>query len=93
MTAQKPLVTAQKAPGDNRGIEAGGATRRYASGMSRRHAGVFALAIALAAPCRTEVTVLVGDPAGRVASEPDPARVNEPFAVAFDATGRMYGVE
>jgi len=37
--------------------------------------------------------VLVGDLAGRVASEPDPTRVNEPFAVAFDATGRMYGVE
>jgi streptogramin lyase len=40
-----------------------------------------------------EVTVLVGDPAGRVAKAPDPARVNEPFAVAFDAEGRMYGVE
>ncbi len=37
--------------------------------------------------------MLVGSPEGRVAKEPDPARVNEPFAVAFDAAGRMYGVE
>jgi sugar lactone lactonase YvrE len=51
------------------------------------------VAVALAAPCFAEVEVLVGDPAGRVVREPDPTRVNEPFAVAFDAAGRMYGVE
>lgn len=51
------------------------------------------VAVALAAPCFADVEVLVGDPAGRVAREPDPALVNEPFAVAFDAEGRMYGVE
>lgn len=50
-------------------------------------------ALALVVPGRAEVAVLVGDAAGRVAREPDPARVNEPFAVAFDAAGRMYGVE
>ena len=50
-------------------------------------------AAAFAAPCFAEVEVLVGSPAGRVVQEPDPARVNEPFAVAFDAAGRMYGVE
>jgi sugar lactone lactonase YvrE len=61
--------------------------------MGRFLARTFVLAIALAAPCRAEVAVLVGSPAGRAAKEPDPARVNEPFAVAFDAEGRMYGVE
>jgi len=49
--------------------------------------------VALAAPCVAEVAVLVGDPAGRVAKAPDPTRVNEPFAVAYDAEGRLYGVE
>ena len=61
--------------------------------MCSLHTRVVALALALAAPARAEVAVLVGDPAGRVTNEPDPARVNEPFAVAFDAEGRMYGVE
>ena len=61
--------------------------------MRRLHTRVVALALALAAPARAEVAVLVGDPAGRVAKDPDPARMNEPFAVAFDAEGRMYGVE
>jgi sugar lactone lactonase YvrE len=46
-----------------------------------------------AGPARGEVAVLVGAPEGRVAKEPDAARVNEPFAVAFDAEGQMYGVE
>lgn len=36
---------------------------------------------------------MIGDPAGRLAKEPHPQRVNEPFAVAFDDAGRMYGVE
>ena len=40
-----------------------------------------------------EVVVLVGSAAGRICKEPDAAKVNEPFAVAFDAAGRMYGVE
>ena len=40
-----------------------------------------------------EVFVLAGSAAGRVGKEPDAAKVNEPFAVAFDAEGRMYGVE
>jgi sugar lactone lactonase YvrE len=61
--------------------------------MTRLAASVVVLAIALAAPCPAEVSVLVGDPAGRVAKQPNPDRVNEPFAVAFDADGRMYGVE
>ncbi len=51
------------------------------------------LATTLATPCPAEVEVLVGDPRGRVATDPDPARVNQPFAVAFDRAGRMYGVE
>ena len=37
--------------------------------------------------------MLAGSAAGRVGKEPDAAKVNEPFAVAFDAEGRMYGVE
>jgi sugar lactone lactonase YvrE len=52
-----------------------------------------AVAVAGAGAAPAEVAVLVGDPAGRVAKDPDPARMNEPFAVAFDAAGRMYGVE
>jgi sugar lactone lactonase YvrE len=40
-----------------------------------------------------EVVVLAGSAAGRVGKEPDAAKVNEPFAVAVDAEGRMYGVE
>jgi sugar lactone lactonase YvrE len=44
-------------------------------------------------PARAEVALLVGAAEGRGAKEPDPGRVNEPFAVAFDAEGRMYGVE
>ena len=42
---------------------------------------------------RAEVVVVAGLPAGRVGKEPDAAKINEPFAVAFDAAGRMYGVE
>jgi sugar lactone lactonase YvrE len=51
------------------------------------------LVAAGAAPCPADVEVLVGDPRGRVAAAADPARVNQPFAVAFDRAGRMYGVE
>jgi streptogramin lyase len=50
-------------------------------------------ALAGAGAASAEVALLVGDPVGRLAKDPDPARVNEPFAVAFDAEGRMYGVE
>jgi len=57
-------------------------------------AGIFAAAIAVAmASVRAEVVVLVGTVEGRTTREPDAARVNEPFAVAFDASGTMYGVE
>ena len=65
----------------------------YVLGMVGLLPVAVALALVLAVPCRAEVSVIVGDPAGRVAKEPDPDRVNEPFAVAFDAEGRMYGVE
>ena len=51
------------------------------------------VAAALAIPCPADVTVLVGDRRGRVTEEPDPARVNQPFAVAFDRDGALYGVE
>jgi hypothetical protein len=52
-----------------------------------------ALAKAMASEARADVAVLVGAAEDRVTEEPNPARVNEPFAVAFDADGRMYGVE
>ncbi|MFM7135999.1 MAG: hypothetical protein ACKO1M_02870 [Planctomycetota bacterium] len=42
---------------------------------------------------KAEVSVLAGRPEGRLAAAPDAAQLNEPFAVAFDAAGRMYGVE
>lgn len=40
-----------------------------------------------------QVVVLAGRPEGRVTAAPDAAGLNEPFAVAFDGEGRMYGVE
>jgi streptogramin lyase len=49
--------------------------------------------LVLAADCCADVVVLVGDARGRVSTKPDPARVNEPFAVAFDREGALYGVE
>ncbi|MBU6276422.1 MAG: hypothetical protein KGQ61_07290 [Planctomycetes bacterium] len=39
------------------------------------------------------IEVVVGAPGGRQGRQPDPALVNEPFAVAFDAAGRLHGVE
>jgi sugar lactone lactonase YvrE len=63
--------------------------------LTSRRSFLLALAgcLAAAAPCSADVQVLVGSPAGRAATEPDPALVNEPFAIAFDRDGRMYGVE
>ena len=40
-----------------------------------------------------EVAVLAGAVAGRSAESPTAAIVNEPFAIDFDAQGRLYGVE
>jgi len=61
---------------------------------------LLAVFVPTATPCAAEptpgaggVTVIVGSPAGRAARSPDAALVNEPFAVAFDADGAMYGVE
>jgi len=51
------------------------------------------LSLVAPATARAEVVVVAGSAAGRVGKEPDAAKVNEPFAVAFDAAGRMYGVE
>ena len=53
------------------------------------------LAVMLVMPslAQAEVRVLGGSAAGRTSKEPDPATINEPFAVAFDAAGRLYGVE
>ena len=52
-----------------------------------------AAVVVAAAAAQAEVRVIVGSPAGRTAKEPDPAVTNEPFAVAFDAAGRLYAVE
>ena len=49
--------------------------------------------LAASSPGSAEVVVLAGRPEGRSASKPDAAGINEPFAVAFDAEGGMYGVE
>ncbi|MFM8577891.1 MAG: hypothetical protein ACKOCN_03690, partial [Planctomycetaceae bacterium] len=65
--------------------------------MSRRAWGWTAIVTILlcspAAAVAGDVRVLVGSEKGRVSKEPDAAIVNEPFAVAFDAEGRLYGVE
>lgn len=49
--------------------------------------------LAATLPGRAEVVVVAGRPEGRAAPKPDAAGINEPFAVAFDAEGGMYGVE
>ena len=54
---------------------------------------VIVLLAALSMAARADVRVVVGSVEGRVAKDPDPSRVNEPFAVAFDREGAMYGVE
>jgi len=59
--------------------------------MNRMLVGAFFLGCA--APCPAEVHVLIGDAQGRVANKPVATQVNEPFAVAFDREGVMYGVE
>ncbi len=40
-----------------------------------------------------DITVLAGPAGGRTAESPAAALVNEPFAIDFDAEGRLYGVE
>ncbi|MFM7207074.1 MAG: hypothetical protein ACKO4T_10450 [Planctomycetaceae bacterium] len=40
-----------------------------------------------------EVVLICGTPAGRAAGPPRQDRVNEPFAVDFDAAGSLWGVE
>jgi DNA-binding beta-propeller fold protein YncE len=39
------------------------------------------------------IAVLVGSADGRAGRKPDAGQVNEPFAVAFDGSGRLHGVE
>ncbi len=56
------------------------------------------LTVTILLPCGREsrsadVQVLVGSAEGRAASVPAAERMNEPFAVDFDAQGRLYGVE
>jgi len=80
-------------PADTGIISPAGQPPGYASGMSRLLPSVVALTLACGSACPAEVAVLVGDPTGRVSKQANPDRVNEPFAVAFDAAGRMYGVE
>lgn len=89
------LGNAVTPPAASRSTQHAGSRHRGRGGTIALMRGLLTciVAIAVAVPCSAEVEVLVGSPAGRVATEPDPARVNEPFAVAFDAAGRMYGVE
>ncbi len=69
-------------------------TRHDARSPALRVAIIAAVAgFASAIPARGEVRVLVGSSTGRTAKEPDAAVINEPFAVAFDRTGRLYAVE
>lgn len=46
-----------------------------------------------AAAAAQGIAVLVGAAEGRAGRQPDATLVNEPFAVAFDAAGRLHGVE
>jgi len=46
-----------------------------------------------ASQARGEVAVIAGSAAGRTAKAPVADGVNEPFAVAFDVSGTLYGVE
>jgi hypothetical protein len=65
-------------------------------GMRTSVVGRLALALASIAwepPARAEVVVVAGRADGRRGAAADAAGINEPFATAFDAEGRMYGVE
>ena len=44
-------------------------------------------------PLYAEVVVIAGSAAGRTEKAPGAGHVNEPFAVAYDAAGTLYGVE
>jgi len=44
-------------------------------------------------PLLAEVVVIAGSAAGRTEKAPGAGHVNEPFAVAYDAAGTLYGVE
>ena len=52
-----------------------------------------AVAVPCGRPTRAEVVVLAGSAAGRTEKAADAEFVNEPFAVAYDAAGTLYGVE
>jgi hypothetical protein len=52
-----------------------------------------AMPSALVRPLYAEVVVIAGSAAGRTEKAPGAGHVNEPFAVAYDAAGTLYGVE
>ena len=56
-------------------------------------AAAFAACSAVPRPVQAEVAVLAGSAAGRTEKAPGSDRVNEPFAVAYDAAGTLYAVE
>lgn len=49
--------------------------------------------VAIRIAASAEILVLAGTAGGRATESPAAAIVNEPFAVDFDAQGRLYGVE
>jgi len=54
---------------------------------------LFGIAVVCDGVARGEVVVIAGSAAGRTEKAPGAERVNEPFAVAYDAEGSLYGVE
>lgn len=68
-------------------------SRRQGSLAAAAVIGIVAVWIAVPAFAQSGVRVIAGSPAGRTVKGPDAGVVNEPFAVAFDPQGRMYGVE
>ena len=56
-------------------------------------AAALAFSPACLRPACAEVVVIAGSAAGRTEKAPGAGYVNEPFAVAYDAAGTLYGVE
>ncbi len=66
---------------------------RQVAGLSLLLGGVAFAVTSLREAEAAEVAVLAGSAVGRPADSPAADMLNEPFAIDFDAEGRLYGVE
>ena len=66
---------------------------RQVAGLSLLLGGIAFAVASLREAEAAEVAVLAGRAVGRPADSPAADMLNEPFAIDFDAEGRLYGVE